>query len=416
MLLHPLNVYTLSFLFTFLLYIFGWSSLYPKFSWQLILFFVVTFIINTILFTFLNKKKKVSYYDIKSSKKYRIITIIILACYVMEFIYEGKVPFISIILHEAYNYKSFVGIPTFHMILITFNPFFATLVFQAFLSIRKKEYLFLFLLNILPALLLFSRGMLLAIILNCIFVYLLSLSKFKLNKAKITGIILTFICSLIILYFFGVLGNIRIAQQIGSEKKVNKTIILDVGEATEKFRNSSIPKEYFWAYLYASSPLANLQNTINSVDKNFEFKEVPEFIKSELIWDFISKRIGKSNVKYNPVLITPHLTVSSVYIGPYLRLGWTGMYIMYIFTALMILIYILALSKYNKYYVTGICILNTLLVLNLFSNMFVYSAISFQLAYPLFLGVFEKLYKSNKFNKYKSYIKNYTDGFRKIKI
>ncbi len=80
----------------------------------------------------------------------------------------------------------------------------------------------------------------------------------------------------VLLYFFGVLGNYRMVKSSSNE------YFMEVAEATDSFRNSRIPKEYFWSYIYISSPLANLQNNIN--ENRPEQIRVKDFISTELIF------------------------------------------------------------------------------------------------------------------------------------
>jgi len=60
-----------------------------------------------------------------------------------------------------------------------------------------------------------------------------------------------------LLYLFGVLGTLR--QSRAAHTGYDNTLILKSGKASEAFTHSPIPNEFFWAYVYMASPLANLQ-------------------------------------------------------------------------------------------------------------------------------------------------------------
>src|SRR5690606_5244939 len=96
-------------------------------------------------------------------------------------------------------------------------------------------------------------------------------------------------------------------------------VIVNMAGGTKEFRNSIIPNEYFWAYLYISSPTANLQNSINVVDKvDYDFLRLT-------LYEFTPRKISQFlveifNVKepIEPVLIVDWLNMSGVYGNSYL--------------------------------------------------------------------------------------------------
>jgi hypothetical protein len=200
--------------------------------------------------------------------------------------------------------------------------------------------------------------------------------------------------ALLLLYLFGIAGNVRIMHQEGRTENITSSeIILKIGDAKSSFRESIIPKEYFWAYLYISSPLANLQQTIsNSESVDFTFGRLLSFINFEILPDFVSKRISEflevKKMKINQ--ITPALTAGTVYAGSYVYLNWLGLVLMFSFTMLASCSYIILLRRDNVFFITGISILNTLILFNIFSNMFYFSGASFQLVYPLIFSFFRR--------------------------
>jgi hypothetical protein len=190
-----------------------------------------------------------------------------------------------------------------------------------------------------------------------------------------------------LLYLFGIAGNVRSMHQAGRTESITSSdIILTIGDAKGSFRKSIIPKEYFWAYLYISSPLANLQRTIADSDSvDLTFGRLLSFINFEIFPDFVSKRISKFlEVKKMGInRITPALAVGTVYAGSYVYLNWLGLVLMFSCTIFASFIYIILLKRDSTFFITGIAILNTLVLFNMFSNMFSFSGVSFQLVYPL---------------------------------
>jgi len=238
-------------------------------------------------------------------------------------------------------------------------------------------------------LLIYNRGMFLLILSSSLFVYLFSIRKLRF-KFIVIGVFLI----LTLFYLFGLTGNIRVSHQAGRTENITSSdIIFTIGDAKDSFRESLIPEEFFWAYLYISSPLANLQKTIsksNSVDLNFG--RLLLFINSEILPDFVSKRISRflGIEKINIKQITPALTVGTVYARSYVYLNWLGLVLMFSFTMVASFLYIILLRRKNVFFVTGIALLNTLIFFNIFSNMFSFTGMSFQLVYPLVFHFFRK--------------------------
>lgn len=134
--------------------------------------------------------------------------------------------------------------------------------------------------------------------------------------------------------------------------------------------------------------MANLQKTINE----FEFTEDVnidssfDFTVTQLFPDFISKRIVAifNITSPNPIQITPELNVSTAFAQAYTILGWVGMSFFILFLFVLAFFYILSLKKIKSpYFIVGVAIMNSIFLFNLFSNMFAFTGLSFQLIYPL---------------------------------
>ena len=171
--------------------------------------------------------------------------------------------------------------------------------------------------------------------------------------------------------------------------------LLALPEATESFKNNLVPGEFFWFYLYASSPIANFQNAVNK-DKNIDYN-VFNFIGNELVPDFITKRIinPKNDIDLifnsEKYLIASFLTVGSTYYNPYVRMGWIGVIIIYIYFMALFTFLPFWVSVKEPYYSTTIAILCTMALFSTFDNMIRFTGLSFQLVYPLLLVAFKRI-------------------------
>jgi hypothetical protein len=194
---------------------------------------------------------------------------------------------------------------------------------------------------------------------------------------------------LILLFIFGLLGSLR-----GSNESRNKTYsnegFLKTGRASASFRNSPLPAEFFWSYIYLTSPIANLQNNINY------YKPAPptlpkvlDWLNNEILFDFISKRINSltGNEREPERNIPGPFNASSVYSRSFSYLGWTGLLLMATVIILIPVVFYRILPPTSPFFLTGLSILNTIFLFMVFDNTIRFTGLSFQLVYPILLHV-----------------------------
>jgi hypothetical protein len=337
------------------------------------------------------KQKIITFNKIKYKKKLELVTYGILAGYLLEFIYHRNFPLLAMFTNTQLSYTEF-GIPTFHVLLVTFNSFFSLYLFQIILSDsqRRKISIILFLLTLVPSILILNRGMLLIILMSCVFVYLVK-NQSKITFNKIAGLM---VLAIIGLYLFGVLGNMRVNNSYQTNTSLlDNSLFLQIGGATDEFKESVIPKEFFWGYIYLASPLANLQETIDNFtfEKDVNLYDSFVFTITQTLPDFISKRLVPL---YNMVIppgyqITPELNVSTAFAQPFVLLGWVGISLYTLFAFLFAFFYILLLKRLNsEFLIIGVAIMNSIFVFTTFSNMFSFTGLSFQLIYPVLFTLF----------------------------
>jgi oligosaccharide repeat unit polymerase len=379
---NPYIVYSVAFMLVMLLYPLHWSLLYPDLSFSLICFLSITIVFYLIVGLVFHKANYFSYRDISfSDKNIWIWTAVILISYVIEFAYMHVVPIIAISTGADYEYTSF-GVPTFHVVVVTFNSFWAVFIFHNYTSTKRRALLVPYILCLIPSILIFNRGMFLLIIASTLFVVLMSAKKLGKLLFKISVLLL------IILFLFGILGNIRVTGGFSANDA-----ILGLGHASKQFSKAPVPNEFFWAYLYTTSSLANLQETVN-VHHNLGFSmgKVALFINSEIFPDFISKRNANLFRHIEPIdQISETFTVGTVYARSYAYFGWWGMAVMFLYIITFNMVVIFTLVKQSIFFVTGIAILNCIMLFNIFDNMFTFSGLVLQLTYPILFSAFSKV-------------------------
>ncbi len=271
---NPFAAYTTGFLLALSVYSLGFSDLYPRLQRSLVLFLLATCVASALLACVAGNITNVRQYGRESLVTHIGIFLAIMGVFAVQVIANGGIPLLLIAASTGFNYMDF-GIPTIYVAFVGFCYFYAVFWFDLYLLGRGKSFLVLAMAAFSTSLLILSRGQFIITLVAFTFVYV---QRRGLDRKLLLGVVaLVGAC----LWGFAFLGNLR-AQGTSGE-----SIILTVGEASDSFLNSDIPTELFWPYLYASSPLANLQlNVTNRV--------APTDRSVTLLWSFfqISYRRG----------------------------------------------------------------------------------------------------------------------------
>ena len=200
-------MYGLIWSFVIILYLFSWSDFNKRLDTGLLLFFIFT-----ILFSFFMgyiRKNKFKYIPCKIKTHKHTITVLITLGFMLDFLYSRQIPFISIISGQS-KYMDFTGIPVLHVFLVAVGQINCFYLFYKYLSFSNKKTKIKLLLDmviiILMYLLLFSRQVLMIIVIGCLIILYSDLryyNKISINKKRFLIIIFILI---LFLYLFGVLG------------------------------------------------------------------------------------------------------------------------------------------------------------------------------------------------------------------
>ncbi|WP_369765652.1 O-antigen polymerase [Flavobacterium sp. WC2429] len=385
---NPIWVYSWIWILVMLVYNLGWSNYYNNLSVKLVSFFVVTFFLSFLGGYILETKNRNKFKKIQTSDYNLIMLLFLWGGYILEFLYSGGIPLVLVLKGSFGNYKDFTGIPTFHVILASYTIFLGVYFYHQFVSTNNNKKLLLFLiLSILPNLLVLNRGAIMITLISGLIIYLMKQYIVRINK-----IIKIVLGILIVLFLFGQLGNMR--NELSAD---SKEYILSLGGATDEFIYGNVPFEYYWGYLYIASPLGNLDNIINTYDPKFDIYNVPNLM-FEFTPDFISNRLrsifNDGEVEdISSYLVVESLNAPTVYFRSYFLLGWAGIWAMFIFSMFSTICYLFILPTSGKYYLTGLGILTSIIILNTFSNMWVSSGTV--LIWPLIFSLFDKIKVKN---------------------
>jgi oligosaccharide repeat unit polymerase len=391
--INPYTFYIVGFGFSLVIYQLGWSEIYPPLRPGLL-----GFLIASIVAHFFFSRRWAKNENTKSDADFvaqpklnpRFVTVFLYFLWLADFLYEGGIPLIKMLLNVPYDYKKF-GLPSVHVFNVTFTSFYSIYLLYLFLVSKKKEYLFLYLINMVSAILISSRSMFVFNLSSSFFLYLLCLKKIPYKR-------LLFIVPLVVIffYFFGVAGTARVSYE--SKTSYDRNSFLDNGRATIGFRNSSIPKEFFWPYIYISSPMANLQTNINTYPiRPITPRRVLEYINNEWIYESFSKRVNRllCSERENENIIKDPFNVSTVYSRSYSYLGWPGIIAMGLFVLIIPGAYRKLIAN-NPYQLIAIAILCTTYLFMTYDNTIRFMGLGFQLVYPLVFPFFENAFSKIK--------------------
>lgn len=354
---NPFFLYALVWFAIIPIYKLEWSDLYPELKHNLLSFLCITSIISILLALISHKRKIFCNVPISNNtvsyKKIKIAIIILYIILFLEFVDFGGIPIMMFGNMMDVSRNDF-GFPIITVIVNNAFSLLAILLAQVYFSSSFKDArtFIMMLICVLPAILIASRSMLMHLIVGIMLVFLF-------NKNNIAKSILTLIAlGILSIYGFGLFGNIR-------EAKAGDDLILNIGKANTNFLESGVPKVFFWGYIYISSPLANLQNTI---DNKIIFDEDRAFERSlkELIPETFTKRIESEDMmRYQ---INQVLNVGTLYWQMYVASGWYGLIIMFATVMSLIIVGMMVVRENSIWKVPLIVFLCFVVIFGFFSN------------------------------------------------
>lgn len=390
-LINPYTIYIAAFGSGILFYALHWSSYYPPLQWPLIIFLIFSF---GTCFLFARNVYKNHFFPSSTSPaptQHQIIgvTLFIFFLWFIEFIYAGGIPLFLILLGKPFNYRNF-GVPSLHVFVVTFSSFYTAYLFHAYLSSRKKIVLFFCLLHLSVGLLIMNRGMFLTNLSTLFFIYVLTQESIK-NIITLKRASFLFAAIIILFFLFGAMGTMRVSREI--KRLYDRSLVYEIGNATPSFQKSIIPSEFFWGYIYVTSPLANLQHNILNAQPELNGENFLLMINNEVLPDALSKRLtARFNFPEKPnYQIADNLNASTVFSGSFTYWGWAGMiFTLTLLLAIPFLFRFLGLAE-SPLLITFLAMVNTLYLFLIFDNMISFTGFSFQLVYPVLGSLLHKI-------------------------
>lgn len=372
--LNPFYIFSFIWTIIVLLYSLNILTIYPRMPAKLLLFFV-SIILMSLIFGYIYKKRYLSKSHIVCSindKPLRMLFFVCLIGFVIEIIYTGSIPLITVLKGDTSTYASF-GITSFTFVVVS-----ATIGLEALSSIKwiygkkhKKENFLISMFPILRFILVYSRGLL---ILCLAIIALPFLAKIKITFTKVVAFLIVLVIGAL---GFNAFGNLRVGSSWS-----DSSYIMNITNFNDEY---SCLSPFSWVLTYVLSPTGNLAYNVSNNLATYDMRGV----LSQLLPDVLSKRLFSGYTSDIP-LPQPGLTVSTMFSGSYKYMGFLGMYLSFFELVLLIFIFT-ELSKRND--VSFVAIMSSLSIITalcFFDNMIHYSGYSFFLFFIIGYSFFSK--------------------------
>lgn len=369
-----------------LLYPLEWTEAYAPLCGGLRAFFLAVIALSLVAGYFLGRYLKRVTFAYERPRYPRFWIAVILAGYAADFIYARSVPLFDELTNSPNTYMDFHHLPIVHVLVVTFSMFFGIYMFYCFLqekSLRfRLEYLVYVLLVLLMFALLYNRGGLLMLAF-IFFTILLS----RCRKIRPRHIALAAVLVLVLLYLFGVFGNVR----SGSHWRDTSYLISVANIRVEKVPRF-LPKPFLWAYVYLISPLGNLNNLALHFTPTGQFTGVLSCILPDALGTRLFPEVG--NVELPRVL--DNLTVSCGFAEMYYFGGYPAMILHFAYMILLVCVLLRCALEQPRYFFTIGSLCCAVTAFMFFDNYLNFTGVLFAFVYPLAVIAYAVLQQKQK--------------------
>jgi hypothetical protein len=350
---NPFYIYSISFLMAIIVYMWGWSRIFPHLSASLIIFLVSSFVLFLSTGYYFEKKEFVSHRFGSINYFFSDLMFwVIIILGLINVLYMRYIPFFD----RTHNYRNF-GMPVIDPLFNTLSIFFSVSFLQTYLNNKKKRFLLYIIIITIIQFLLFRRSTLVWIFVSSGFLVLLFY-----RRVYIMAILAVIITIPVLSYGFGLIGNIR-------SNLTRSQVLNDLGASSE-FIQSGISHNHYITYLYLSSPLANLQENINKKSDILNNSDLKKFCFYCLVPGSITKRLEPKLKLIKPEcnLINKDLIVGTFFMLSFYTMGWFGMLIMLVFLLAFLVLGIIIIKRWNTFNITTFSLFTATSSLLIFTN------------------------------------------------
>jgi hypothetical protein len=281
---------------------------------------------------------------------------------VFETIWSGGLPIIWLFQDTAKNYDTY-GVPSIHGILKSLFLSLALTRFSLWVVTGEKRHLKFPMFALLWAVLLVDRSVILVSIIQYGLVYL------RFRSVRISTFLKIAMGAGLFVLAFGVVGDLRL--------KGPADLFRSLAQPSDSYPEW-LPSGVLWAYIYATTPMNNLLQTMRFVPPvhslllpNTAALLFPSFIRSQIYGNQVDDALSGQ-------LVSNTFNASTAYIGPYQDFGYVGVFLF------SVLITFICQKYWRSRNLRGALIFSVVtqcLILTLFYNHLFYLPIIFQVVW-----------------------------------
>lgn len=381
---NPFIICATSFIISLISFKLEWSYSYQKLDIEFIAFICIFILINIIIGVLVSSSIITRYRE-PTKKSCDIIFVFFIIGMILDFIYSGNIGIYNLITGSGTYYKDIKHIPLGgYVIILSIGAYLQILLFSKYIFSNCKRSLYLSLICLLLLCTTGTRSILLLCAISSFIIYVKF--KFQFNIRSTTKII---VFTTITILIFSFVGNVRSDNYKNQSymKKNNvdvSNIVMHIGNATDEFKNSKIPKGMFWVYAYTASPLSNLNSVIN-YEKTYPMLD--EFLLSNLAPNLVTKILGLDTERDKSSFILDVFNTYTILGTSAVQYGYLGICAFYLLLILSLLFLILLCSKL-PYNITILSMLGTTSLFCMFANMYNHDILFFIILFTILSNLF----------------------------
>jgi len=280
---------------------------------------------------------------------------------VVEIIVSGGIPALWLITGNSKNYADF-GLHSLHGLLMSVLLACSTVSFYLYLETKQRKFAALPLLAALWFMLLITRGFLLGILLQTLFLFL------SVRRVRGSIIIKMGVAVLSLVLLFGLVGDLRSGG--------SSDLVRSVAHPTERFPDW-LPSGFLWVYLYLASPLNNLFHTILLKPTVEDFSI--SVTTAQLFPTVVRSVIFPGSALKQGDLVDSNLNMGTGFLGPYLDMDISGITIFCFFLGVVAGLFWYLRRK--RFFLLGYAFVVHSLVLSVFYDEILFLPFLFQLVW-----------------------------------
>lgn len=226
---------------------------------------------------------------------------------IIETIVSGGIPMVWLFTGSSKTYFDY-GIPSIHGLVNSLLLALAAASFALYLYTGKRRHIALPVLAVVWMLLLVTRGTILFLLVECVFIFL------RLRTVKTGSVVRLAVFGVVFLLGFGFFGDLR----SGAEA------FRSLAQPTANFPDWA-PSGLLWAYIYITTPINNLLYTMHNIQPlynpllpNTAATLFPSVLRTVLYGH------DAANQAVSGELVVQALNVSTAYMGPFQDMGRAG--------------------------------------------------------------------------------------------